>query len=41
MPEGKLFTPAFAAERLLDVVDGLTPGQSGRIFDWQGAEIAP
>jgi len=37
----KLFTPAFSAERLLAVLDGLTPAHSGRIFAWDGAEIAP
>ncbi|MEQ8406617.1 MAG: SDR family NAD(P)-dependent oxidoreductase [Oceanicaulis sp.] len=41
VPEGKLFSPDFAAERLLSVVDGLTPGESGRCFDWAGQEIAP
>ncbi len=40
--EGKmLLDPAESAAALLDVLDGLTPLQSGRIFDWQGAEITP
>lgn len=41
VPEARLFTPAYAAERLLAVVDGLTPDHSGRCFDWAGEEIAP
>ncbi|MFD1036640.1 SDR family NAD(P)-dependent oxidoreductase [Sphingomonas hankookensis] len=41
VPAEKLFTPAYSAERLLSVLDGLTPAQSGRIFAWDGAEIAP
>ncbi|GAA0793187.1 SDR family NAD(P)-dependent oxidoreductase [Marinobacterium sediminicola] len=41
VPEGKLFTPAFAAESLLKVIDGLTPDQSGRVFAWDGQAIPP
>ncbi|KQM38107.1 SDR family NAD(P)-dependent oxidoreductase [Sphingomonas sp. Leaf10] len=41
VPAEKLFTPAYSAERLLAVLDGLTPVQSGRIFAWDGTEIAP
>ena len=41
VPEGKLFTPAYSAERLLTVIDGLEPPQSGRVFDWAGEEIDP
>ncbi|KQM85954.1 hypothetical protein ASE67_08700 [Sphingomonas sp. Leaf23] len=41
VPAEKLFTPAYSAERMLAVLDGLTPEQSGRIFAWDGAEIAP
>ncbi len=41
VPAEKLFTPAYSAGRLLAVLDGLTPAQSGRIFAWDGAEIAP
>ncbi len=37
----ELLTPAESATALLAVLDGLTPARSGRIFDWQGAEIAP
>ncbi|MGF1446164.1 MAG: SDR family NAD(P)-dependent oxidoreductase [Pikeienuella sp.] len=39
--EEALFTPEDAAANLLAVLDGLTPEQSGGLFDWSGAEIAP
>lgn len=40
--EGKRpLTPAESAAALLAVLDSLTPAESGRIFDWQGQEIAP
>jgi NAD(P)-dependent dehydrogenase (short-subunit alcohol dehydrogenase family) len=35
----KLFTPAYSVERMLAVLDALTPEQSGRIFAWDGQEI--
>ncbi len=35
----KLFTPDFSAERLLAVLDGLTPAQSGGVFAWDGARV--
>jgi NAD(P)-dependent dehydrogenase (short-subunit alcohol dehydrogenase family) len=35
----KLFTPAYSGERLLAVIDGLTPAQSGAAFAWDGARI--
>ena len=35
----KLFTPAYSAERLLAVLDGLTPADSGGVFAWDGARI--
>lgn len=41
VPAEKLFSPAYAAERLLDVVDGLGPDQTGRVFAWDGVEIQP
>ncbi len=37
--EGKLFTPAQAAGYLLGVIDGLTPEDSGKCFDWAGEEV--
>ena len=39
VPEGKLFTPAFVAERLLGVLDGLTPDATGQVFAWDGKRI--
>ena len=35
----KLFTPAFAAERLLAVIAGLGRESSGRFYAWDGSEI--
>lgn len=35
----KLFTPEFAAERLLAVIDALTPAETGRFYAWDGSEI--
>lgn len=37
----QLFTPARAAVQLLDVLDGLKPPDSGRVFDWEGKEVTP
>lgn len=37
----KLFTPDHSAACLLDVLAGLEPSQSGRLFDWSGLEVAP
>lgn len=36
---GKLFTPQFAASRLLSVIDSVGPEASGKVFAWDGAEI--
>ena len=41
VPEGKLFTPEFSAEKLLDVIDQVTPGDSGSLLDWQGQTVTP
>ncbi len=38
---GKLFSPDRAAVQLLDVLDGLQPVDSGKLFGWDGEEIAP
>ncbi len=35
----KLFTPDQSAERLLTVLDGLTPTESGGVFAWDGARV--
>lgn len=37
--EGKLFSPQFAAECLLKVINDATPEKSGKIFDWDNKEI--
>ena len=39
VPEGKLFTPEFVAERLLTVLDGLSPDDSGAFFAYDGSRI--
>lgn len=39
LPEGQLTTPPAAANNLLSVVAGLTPQDSGKVFDWKGEEI--
>lgn len=36
-----LFAPGRAAVQLLDVIDGLKPQDSGKLFAWDGTEIAP
>jgi NAD(P)-dependent dehydrogenase (short-subunit alcohol dehydrogenase family) len=41
VPAERLFTPAFAAERLLTVMEGLTPEDSGGCFAWDGARVSP
>lgn len=38
---GHLFTPDRAALQLLDVIEGLGVKDSGKVFDWQGVEVAP
>jgi hypothetical protein len=39
VPEGKLFTPAFVAQRLLQVLDHHGPEDSGSFLDWDDASI--
>ena len=39
VPEGKLFTPAYSVERLLQVVSGLDATDSGGFFAWDGQPI--
>lgn len=39
VPPESLFTPAASAAHLLDVVDGLTPADTGDCFDWAGKRI--
>ncbi len=39
VPSHQLFSPARAAEHLLDVLEGLTPEQSGGFWAWDGQPI--
>lgn len=39
VPEGKLFSPAYSSGAMLEVLNGLTPDQSGRVFAYDGTEI--
>ncbi len=39
VPNTQLFTPQKSASALLDVIDGLTPENSGGQFDWQGERV--
>lgn len=41
VPNGKLFTPEYSTQKLLNVLESLTPSQSGRCFAWDGKEILP
>ena len=41
VPDEKLFSPAKSAGHLLDVIDRLSPEDSGGHFDWAGEEIIP
>ena len=34
-----VFTPDQSVDYLLNVIDGLIPAQSGKVFDWKGEEI--
>ncbi|WP_066649673.1 MULTISPECIES: SDR family NAD(P)-dependent oxidoreductase [Sphingomonas] len=38
---GRLFDAGRAAVQLLDVLDGLRPPDSGKLFAWDGVEVAP
>lgn len=37
--EGKLFTPAYSAEKLLEVVNTIDATQTGKCFAWDGEQI--
>lgn len=39
VPAGKLFTPDYAVDRLMQVVEGLCPEDSGRVFAWDGKPV--
>jgi NAD(P)-dependent dehydrogenase (short-subunit alcohol dehydrogenase family) len=38
---GRLFTSERAALQLLDVIDGLKASDTGKVFDYEGAEVIP
>jgi NAD(P)-dependent dehydrogenase (short-subunit alcohol dehydrogenase family) len=39
VPEGKLFTPAHSAEMMLSALAGLTPEDSGNVYDYAGERV--
>ena len=39
LPDGQLTRPDEAADNLLGVIDGLTPEDSGQLFDWKGERV--
>jgi NAD(P)-dependent dehydrogenase (short-subunit alcohol dehydrogenase family) len=39
VPDEKLFTPEYSAEKLLNVLSMLTPQQTGKCFAWDGQEV--
>ena len=41
VPPSKLFQPKFAAGKLLDVIAGVSPADSGKVYAWDGSEILP
>ena len=41
VPDNKVFTPKYAAEKLVNVLANLTPSQTGKCFAWDGKEILP
>lgn len=41
VPQTQLFTPVYSATCMLNVLEGLKPSDSGGVFAWDGARIAP
>ena len=41
VPYGKLFTPEYSTQKLVEVLKSLTSKQSGKCFAWDGKEILP
>lgn len=41
VPEDKLFSTEYAAERMVDVIKGLTLAQRGKCWDWKNEEVPP
>ena len=41
LPEGQVITPETSARSLIQVIEGLSAEDSGKVFDWCGLEIPP
>ena len=41
VPDGKLFTPDYSAGKLLEVIDQVSPSDTGQLFAWDGQKIDP
>ncbi|KAK2608677.1 hypothetical protein QQS21_002788 [Conoideocrella luteorostrata] len=41
VPQGKLFSPEYAVERMMEVVTGLRVSQRGKCLDWKGEVVPP
>ena len=41
VPDGGLLTPQYSTKKLLEVLIGLKPNQSGECFSWDGSKISP
>jgi len=39
VPSKKLFTPEYSTEKMLNVIDSVTPEQSGQVFDYAGLPV--
>ena len=39
VPDAQLFTPEQSAAYLLDVIENLTPADTGKCVDWAGKEV--
>jgi NAD(P)-dependent dehydrogenase (short-subunit alcohol dehydrogenase family) len=39
VPDGKLFTAEYSADKLLEFIMSVTPDASGKVFDWAGKQI--
>lgn len=41
VPEGKLFSPEYSVEKLMEVVNSRTTEHRGRCWDYKGDEVPP
>lgn len=41
VPSEKIFTPEYSASRLMNVLQQLTPADTGKVFSWDSGEILP